>query len=84
MTVSILTVDDEADIAELFRHHFRRVVRQGLYALHFADSAEEALQMLANGIRPQLIVILPTSTCPGWTASACCARSRNRGRRCRS
>ena len=52
MTVSILTVDDEADIAELFRQHFRREVRQGLYALHFADSAEEALQMLAGGIRP--------------------------------
>ena len=29
MTVSILTVDDEADIAELFRQHFRREVRQG-------------------------------------------------------
>jgi CheY-like chemotaxis protein len=58
MTVSILTVDDEADITELFRQHFRREVRQGLYALHFADSAEEALQMLADGIRPQLIVIL--------------------------
>ncbi|MBV8935908.1 MAG: hypothetical protein JO095_08900 [Alphaproteobacteria bacterium] len=58
MTVSILTFDDEADIAELFRQHFRREVRQGLCALHFADSAEEALQMLADGIRPQLIVIL--------------------------
>jgi hypothetical protein len=28
MTVSILTVDDEADIAELFRQHFRREVRR--------------------------------------------------------
>ena len=65
MTVSILTVDDEADIAELFRHHFRREVRQGLYALHFADSAEEALQMLADGIRPQLIVILSDINIPG-------------------
>jgi len=65
MTVSILTVDDEADIAELFRQHFRREVRQGLYALHFADSAEEALQMLADGIRPQLIVILSDINMPG-------------------
>jgi CheY-like chemotaxis protein len=65
MTVSILTVDDEADIAELFRQHFRREVRQGLYALHFADSAEEALQMLADGIRPQLIVILSDINIPG-------------------
>ena len=65
MTVSILTVDDEADIAELFRQHFRREARQGLYALHFADSAEEALQMLADGIRPQLIVILSDINIPG-------------------
>jgi hypothetical protein len=36
MGVSILTVDDEADVAELFRQHFRRELRQGLYVLHFA------------------------------------------------
>ena len=65
MTVSILTVDDEAYVAELFRQHFRREVRQGLYALHFADSAEEALQMLAGGIRPQLSVILSDINMPG-------------------
>jgi len=65
MTVSILTVDDEADVAELFRQHFRREVRQGLYALHFAYSAEEALQMLADGIRAQLIVILLDINMPG-------------------
>jgi CheY-like chemotaxis protein len=58
MTVSILTVDDEADVAELFRQHFRCGIRQGLYVLHFAYSAEEALQMLADGIRLEPIVIL--------------------------
>jgi CheY-like chemotaxis protein len=30
MSVSILVVDDEADIAELFRQQFRREVRQGM------------------------------------------------------
>ena len=65
MTVSIMTVDDEADVAELFRQHFRREVRQGLYVLHFACSAEESLQMLADGIRPQLIVILSDINMPG-------------------
>ena len=64
MTVSIRSVDDEADVAEPFRQHFRREVRQGLYVLHFADSAEEALQMLADGIRPQLIVILSDINMP--------------------
>jgi len=64
MTVSILTVD-EADIAELFRQHFRREVRRVSMHWHFADSAEEALQMLADGIRPQLIVILSDINIPG-------------------
>ena len=65
MTVGILTVDDEADIAELFRQHFRREVRRVSMHWHFADSAEEALQMLADGIRPQLIVILSDINIPG-------------------
>jgi hypothetical protein len=30
MTVSILVVDDESDVAELFRQRFRREVRQGV------------------------------------------------------
>ena len=43
MTVSILVVDDESDVAELFRQRFRREVRQGIYAMHFATSGAEAL-----------------------------------------
>lgn len=43
MTVSILVVDDESDVVELFRQRFRREVRQGTYAMHFANSGEEAL-----------------------------------------
>jgi two-component system, response regulator, stage 0 sporulation protein F len=31
MTVSILIVDDEPDVAELFRQRFRRETRQGTY-----------------------------------------------------
>ena len=65
MTVSILIVDDESDVAELFRQRFRRETRQGTYMLHFASSAEEALDKLADGIRPQLIVILSDINMPG-------------------
>ena len=65
MSVSILTVDDEADVAELFRQHFRRELRQGLYVLHFACSGEDALGKLAKGIEPQLIVILSDINMPG-------------------
>jgi hypothetical protein len=31
MSVSIMVVDDEPDVAELFRQRFRREVRQGQY-----------------------------------------------------
>jgi CheY-like chemotaxis protein len=58
MSVSILVVDDEPDVPELFRQRFRRDVRQGTYVLHFAASGEEALQQLAGDIQPELIVIL--------------------------
>ena len=48
MSVSILIVDDGADVAELFRQRFRQEVRQGLYVLHFAISGEAALIMLSG------------------------------------
>ena len=65
MSVSILIVDDEPDVAELFRQRFRREARQGTYVLHFASSGEEALEMLAHEIEPQLIVILSDINMPG-------------------
>jgi len=65
MTVSILIVDDEPDVAELFRQRFRREVRQGTYVLHFAGSGEEALGKLNDGFLPELIVILSDINMPG-------------------
>ena len=65
MSVSVLTVDDETDVADLFRQHFRHEVRQGQYVLHFACSAEDALDKLAGGIEPPLIVILSNINMPG-------------------
>lgn len=70
MTVSILIVDDEADVAELFRQRFRREERQGAYVLHFALSALDALERLAGGIEPQLIVILSDINMPGMDGFA--------------
>jgi len=64
MSFSILIVDDEPDIADLFRQRFRREVRQGQYVLHFAGSGEEALRQLAE-IHPELIVILSDINMPG-------------------
>jgi len=65
MTVSILVVDDESDVAELFRQRFRREVRQGTYAMHFANSGEDALEKLVGGIEPALIAILSDINMPG-------------------
>jgi CheY-like chemotaxis protein len=65
MTFSILVVDDEPDVAEMFRQRFRREVRQSTYVLHFAASGEEALDKLVDGVRPELIVILSDINMPG-------------------
>jgi CheY-like chemotaxis protein len=65
MSVSILVVDDEPDVADLFRQRFRREAREGKYVLHFAGSGEEALGKLDDDIRPELIVILSDINMPG-------------------
>ena len=70
MSVSILVVDDETDVADLFRQRFRREARQGVYVLHFAFSGEEALEKLASEIEPQLIVILSDINMPGMDGLA--------------
>jgi CheY-like chemotaxis protein len=65
MSVSILVVDDEPDVALLFRQRFRREVREGTYVMHFANSGEMALEQLTQGIEPTLIVILSDINMPG-------------------
>ena len=65
MSVSILVVDDESDVAELYRQRFRREVRQGMYTMHFANSGEDALGKLAGGVEPTLIAILSDINMPG-------------------
>jgi CheY-like chemotaxis protein len=58
-------VDDEPDVADLFRQRFRREARDGTYVMHFAGSAEEALDQLAEEIEPELIVLLSDINMPG-------------------
>ena len=54
MSVSILVVDDEPDVAELFRQQFRREARQGTYVHAFRRTRrEEALEQLRGGIEPR-------------------------------
>ena len=65
MSVSILVVDDEPDVADLFRQQFRRETRQGTYVMHFASSGAEALDRLAEEIEPALIAVLSDINMPG-------------------
>jgi CheY-like chemotaxis protein len=64
LSLSILVVDDEPDLPELFRQHFRREVRDGEYHLHFATSGEDGLRRIAE-IGRELIVILSDIDMPG-------------------
>jgi CheY-like chemotaxis protein len=64
MSVSILVVDDEPDVAEMFRQHFRREARNGTYVMHFANSGDAALNLLSKGIEPTLMVILSDINMP--------------------
>ena len=65
MSVSILVVDDEPDVGELFRQRFRREARQGTYVIHFAASGVEALDRLASEIEPALLAVLSDINMPG-------------------
>jgi CheY-like chemotaxis protein len=65
MGFSILIVDDEPDVAELFRQQFRRETRQGTYVLHYAASGDEALDRLAAEIEPTLVAVLSDINMPG-------------------
>ncbi len=65
MSASILVVDDEPDVAELFRQRFRRETRQGTYVMHFAASGSEALDRLSGEIEPTLVAVLSDINMPG-------------------
>jgi CheY-like chemotaxis protein len=65
LRASILVVDDEPDVADLFRQRFRREARQGTYVLHFAGSGAEALDRLAGEIWPTLVAVLSDINMPG-------------------
>jgi two-component system, response regulator, stage 0 sporulation protein F len=65
MSASILIVDDEPDIADLFRQRFRHEARQGIYVMHFAASGTEALDRLAREIQPTLAAVLSDINMPG-------------------
>jgi CheY-like chemotaxis protein len=76
MTVSILVVDDEVDVADLFRQQFRREIRSARFAMEFAQSAPEALKVVETVEDTSLILILSDINMPGMSGLELLPRAR--------
>ena len=63
--MKVLVVDDERDVEFLFRQKFRKEIRRGEIELEFAFSGEEALEVLKNGGRADLVLVLSDINMPG-------------------
>lgn len=64
--MTLLVVDDEADIKELFLQRFRRETRAQLFGLSFAQSGAEALDYL-NQYGGSDVLILSDINMPGMS-----------------
>lgn len=67
MSTYIVVVDDEPDVAEMFRQQFRRDLRSGRFVMEFALSAPAALEQMKAIPDPSLILILSDINMPGMT-----------------
>ena len=65
MSVLILVVDDEPDVASLFQQQFRRELRSGRFLMKFASSAAEALERIAVPEDASLILVFSVINMPG-------------------
>ena len=77
MSTYILVVDDEPDVAELFRQQFRRDIRAGRFIMEFALSAAEALARAKTIPDPSLILILSDINMPGMSGLEMLPKVRN-------
>ena len=67
MSALILVVDDEPDVADLFRQQFRRELRASRFAMEFAQSATDALERVRAAEAAKLILILSDINMPGMS-----------------
>jgi len=67
MNILILVVDDEPDVAELFRQQFRRELRAHRFQMAFAHSAAEALERIQDTNGPNLVLMFSDINMPGMT-----------------
>ena len=66
MNSLILVVDDEPDVEALFRQQFRRDLRAARFIMDFAQSAAQALDLVADA-QASLILILSDVNMPGMS-----------------
>jgi CheY-like chemotaxis protein len=67
VNILVLVVDDEPDVEALFRQQFRRDLRAERFVMDFANSATDALALVASTIEQSLILILSDINMPGMT-----------------
>ena len=63
----VLVVDDEEDVQWLFKQRFRRDIKAGRLAFHFAFSGEEALNYLNQDGAAHIVLVLSDINMPGMT-----------------
>ena len=76
MSALILVVDDEPDVADLFRQQFRREIRSTRFVMEFAQSAPEALKVVETVEDASLILILSDINMPGMSGIELLPRAR--------
>ncbi|HEY1863844.1 MAG TPA: response regulator [Roseiarcus sp.] len=67
MSWLILVVDDEPDVADLFRQQFRKELRSSSFVMEFALSASDALDRVHAAEAAELILILSDINMPGMS-----------------
>jgi CheY-like chemotaxis protein len=78
MTITLLIVDDETDIPELFKQYFRGKVQQRGVVLRFATDGAEAMAELAVIPTGETIVILSDINMPGMDGFELLSRIKQR------
>ena len=76
MSALILVVDDEPDVADLFRQQFRKELRASRFKIEFAQSAPEALERVRAAENAKLILILSDVNMPGMSGLEFLPRAR--------